>query len=38
MRFYGKRNRQAQVLLDTYPELFTEVFSVSRGTIYTISQ
>lgn len=36
MRFYGKRNRQAQVLLDTYPELFTEVFSVSRGTVYEI--
>lgn len=37
MRFYGKRNRQAQVLLDTYPELFTEVFSVSRGTVYLIN-
>jgi len=36
MRFYGKRNRQAQVLLDTYPELFTELFSVSRGTVYSI--
>ncbi len=36
MRFYGKRNRQAQVLLDTYPELFEEVFSVSRGTVYLI--
>lgn len=37
MRFYGKRNRQAQAILDTYPELFTEVFSVSRGTVYEIN-
>ncbi|MEX2533100.1 MAG: hypothetical protein WD360_03970 [Nitriliruptoraceae bacterium] len=37
MRYYGKRNRQAQVLLDTYPELFTELFSVSRGTVYLIN-
>lgn len=37
MRFYGKRTRQAQVLLDTYPGMFTEVFSVNRGTVYAIN-
>lgn len=38
MGFYGKRNRQAEVLLDTYPQLFTEMFSTNRGTIYEIHQ
>lgn len=36
MRFYGKRTRQAEILLDTHPELFVKEFSVDRGVVYSI--